>query len=281
MKKDTTAARSTAIVTGASRGIGQHIARSLARSGYRLILTARSGQELEALADDLRASGAQAVAVAADVTDPQGQDRIIRAAESDGGRIDVLVNNAGGDPQREFEEMTWEENEAILRLNLLAPMELTHKLLPGMVSRGKGHVVNISAIAGRVGFPYLEAYAAAKDGLIAFTRVLRNDFRASGVSSSAVILGAIRDAGQGQRTSDEMGVVLPKGATSPADAVGSAVARAIEKDQAEVVVMPGPGRLLKALLDLFPRLGAFLNRRTGANDTMRAVINFRKRNRRG
>lgn len=266
----------TAIVTGASRGIGPFIARSLAADGYNIVLTARSGADLDTVARDLEASGAQVLAVAGDITNQSDQDRLLDAAARRFQQIDVLVNNAGGDPQREFDAMSWSENEAILRLNVLAPMQLTHKLLPAMLRRGRGHIVNISAIAGRVGFPYLEAYAAAKDGLIGFTRVLRNDYRARGVSASVVILGAIRGAGQGQRTSDEMGTRMPGFATSPAAEVGRAVARAIRKDRAEVVVVPGPGRLLMALMDLFPSLGSSMNRMSGANTTMRRVIEHRK-----
>ena len=150
-------------------------------------------------------------------------------------------------------------------------------MLPGMLQRGHGHVVNISSMAGRVSFPYTEAYATAKDGLIGFTRVLRNDYRERGVSASVVVLGAIRDAGQGQRTADELGLKLPAMGTSPAGDVGKAVLSAIRHDRVEVVVMPGPGRILKALMDLFPAMGPAMNRAVGANATMRRVIEFRKR----
>src|SRR5437868_6799887 len=124
-----------------------------------------------------------------------------------------------------------------------------------MLERGSGHIVNISSLAGRIGFPYAEAYAAAKDGIIGFTRELRNDYRGRGVSASAIVLGAIRDAGQGQRTSEELGFEMPRYSTAPAQAVAVAVVKAIAHDKAEIVVMPGPGRLMKALLDLFPGLG--------------------------
>src|SRR5207244_3265404 len=188
-----------ALVTGASRGIGPFIARSLAEAGYSLVLTGRSASELEALAADLKAKGTTAVALPADLTVAQDVETLVRTAEREVSRVDVLVNNAGGDPQREFDDMTWAENDAIFQLNVIAPMRLTHLLLPGMLERRRGHIVNISSIAGRVGFPYTEAYAAAKDGLMGFTRVLRNDYRSRGVSASVVVLGAIRDAGQGQR----------------------------------------------------------------------------------
>ena len=267
----------TALVTGTSRGIGPHIARSLAEAGYNLVLASRSGSEDEILAEELRASGTAAVAVQTDVTDPMSLNRLVSVAEREFGHVDVLVNNAGGDPQREFDQMSWAENEKIFRLNVLAPMQLTHMLLPGMLTRGKGHIVNISSLAGRIGFPYTEAYAAAKDGLIGFTRVLRNDYRSRGVSATVIVLGAIRDAGQGQRTSDELGVDMPRYATAPAAAVGKAVVKAIRSDRVELVVMPGPGRLMKALMDLFPALGPSMNEMAGANTTMRRVIEFRKR----
>jgi short-subunit dehydrogenase len=265
-----------AMLTGASRGIGPYIARSLARAGYGLVLAGRSQPELDAVAREIAAAETPALAVPTDVTDPGSLDRLVEATEHEFGRVDVLVNNAGGDPQREFTELTWRENLQILELNLLAPVQLTHRLLPGMLQRGRGHIVNISSIAGRVGFPYAEAYAAAKDGLIGFTRVLRGDYRSRGVSASALLLGAIRDAGQGQRTSDELGLKLPRLGTSPASQVGDAVVSAIREDRPEVVVMPGPGRLLIALTDLFPSIGPALNDRAGARATMRRVIAARR-----
>src|SRR5205823_9144791 len=94
----------------------------------------------------------------------------------------------------------------VVRVDLITPIELSHLLLPGMLERGYGRIVNVSSIAGRVGFPFTEAYAASKDGLIAFSRVLRNDYRRAGVSASAIVLGAVKDAGLGQRTLDELGL---------------------------------------------------------------------------
>src|SRR5438105_6579275 len=156
------ATNQTALITGTSRGIGPHIARAMARAGYNVVLTSRSAREVEALAEELRTSGAAAVAVPADITDSTDLERLVSVAEAEFGHVDVLVNNAGGDPQREFDQMAWAENEDIFRLNLLAPMHLTHALLPGMLQRGRGHIVNISSSAGRVGLPDGESYAARK-----------------------------------------------------------------------------------------------------------------------
>ena len=130
-------------------------------------------------------------------------------------------------------------------------------------------------MAGRVSFPHTEVYAAAKDGVIGFTRVLRSDYRRRGVSASVLILGAIRDAGQGQRMLDESGMKA-SGFMAPAESVARAVVRAVKKDRAELVVMPGPGRLMRAIMDYFPALGPAVNRAAGADTTMQKVIELRE-----
>lgn len=265
----------TALVTGASRGIGPHLAAALAGRGMNLVLTGRSGAELEAVASDLRNSGVRVLTVVSDLLDDDARTLLIGAAEREFGGVDVLVNNAGGDPLREFDQMSVEENLAILALNLSAPIALTHLVLPSMLSRGNGHIINISAMAGRVSFPFTEAYAAAKDGVIGFTRVLRSDYRTRGVSASVLILGAIRGAGQGQRTLDDM----QKGTSwfmAPVDLVSKALLRALDRDKAEIVVMPGPARLMRALLDFFPGMGPWMNKQMGVTRTLREVQDFRK-----
>jgi short-subunit dehydrogenase len=129
-------------------------------------------------------------------------------------------------------------------------------------------------MAGRVSFPYTEVYAAAKDGVIGFTRVLRADYRPRGVSASVLILGAIRDAGQGQRMLDEAGMRASR-FMAPAESVGRAVVNVVQKDRAEMVIMPGPGRLLRAVMDYFPGLGPAVNRAAGARATMQKIIELR------
>jgi short-subunit dehydrogenase len=265
----------TALVTGASRGIGTLIARELASHGGHVVLTGRSAADLKAVTAELAAAGADVSFIPADLTQPGAAETLVRAVEERHGGIDLLVNNAGGDPLREFHTMTIEENLRTLRLNLIAPLALSHAALPGMLARGRGHIVNISAMAGRVSFPYTEVYAAAKDGLIGFTRVLRSDYHARGVSASVLILGAIRGAGQGQRMLDQSGMKA-SGFMAPAEAVARAVVKAVKKDRTELVVMPGPGRLLRAVTDYFPALGPALNRAAGANTTMQKIIELRE-----
>jgi len=265
----------TTLVTGASRGIGPLIAAQIARQGGHVVLTGRSAADLKAVAAELAAEGADVSFIPADLTQPGAAQVLIQAIERGHGGIDLLVNNAGGDPLREFDTMTIEENLRTLQLNLIAPLALSRAALPGMLGRGRGHIVNISAMAGRVSFPYTEVYAAAKDGLIGFTRVLRADYHARGVSASVLILGAIRGAGQGQRMLEESGMKA-SGFMAPAESVARAVVKAVTKDRAELVIMPGPGRLLRAVMDYFPALGPALNRAAGATRSMQKIIEQRE-----
>jgi short-subunit dehydrogenase len=145
----------TALVTGASHGIGPYIVRALAKEGMNLVLAARSESELEqvATAADIRATRVQILTVPTDVTDRDARSALVGAAERTFGAVDVLVNNAGGDLQREFHHYSAEEVEALIRLNLTGPIELTRLLLPRMLQRKQGHIVNISSMGGRIGFP--------------------------------------------------------------------------------------------------------------------------------
>ncbi|MBV9364043.1 MAG: SDR family oxidoreductase [Solirubrobacterales bacterium] len=267
----------TAIVTGGSRGIGPYIAEALAGQGARVALVARSESELEANARRLADAGGEVIAVPADITSARARRELIEAVERRLDPVDILVNNAGGDLQREFHNLTEEEVQGLLELNLTSAVLLTRLVLPGMLGRGRGHVVNVSSMAGRVSFPYTEAYAAAKDGLIGFTRVLRADYRRRGVSASTLILGPVGEAGVGARTAEEVGIKLPPvGLVSPAK-IGKETVRAIRRDKRELVVLPGPGKLLRAVMDRSPGLGPAINRVSGTSRTMRTVVEYRER----
>lgn len=272
----------TALVTGASHGIGPVIARALAQEGLNLVLAARSKSELEHVAADLRSTGVQVLAVPTDVINPEARSALLSAAERTFGAVDVLVNNAGGDLQRKFDRFSAEEVEGQIALNLTGPIELTRLLLPGMLQRQRGHIVNISSLGGSIGFPYTEVYSAAKDGLIAFTRVLRTDYRTAGVSSSVIVLGSIGEVGTSVRTLSETGLQLSamdKASLSSPQAVAQAVVKSLKRDTAERVIMPGPGRLMRALLTLFPGMGRAMVQMTGGTRLVNQIVEFRERQR--
>lgn len=272
----------TALVTGASRGIGPLIAKALAKEGLNLILAARSQPELEQVAADIRAMGVRVLAVPTDITNREARSALVAEALHTFGSVDVLVNNAGGDPQRAFHHYTADDVEAVIGLNLTGPIELTRLLLPEMVARKQGYIVNISSMGGRISFPHTEIYSACKDGLIGFTRVLRADYRATGVTSSVLILGSIGRAGLTARTLQELNLQMPtlgKAFLSPAEAVAKAVMKVLRSDKAELVIMPGPARLLKALMDLFPGMGPMMNQRSGVTARMQQIAALREQQR--
>ena len=174
----------TAIVTGASHGIGQYIARALAARHMNLLLVARSEAELARLARELQTGGSKAAVAAVDLGDPGAARQIAEAAAAELGTVDVLVNNAATEPQTRFHVLTPAEIGTVLQVDLISPLLLARLLLPGMLERRYGRIINISSLAGHTSFPYTEAYAAAKDGLTAFSRVLHSDYRDTGVWST-------------------------------------------------------------------------------------------------
>jgi short-subunit dehydrogenase len=246
----------TAIVTGASRGIGTYIAQALAQEHMKLVLAARSVPELEEVAQRLRQEGHQVLAVPTDVTDPAALEGLVEAARREFGTVDALVNNAGGETLDAYHRLAWEEVHNTLQVNLTAPMHLTHLVLPGMLAQGRGHIVNISSLAARnaVAFQEQETYCTSKAGLWGFTIALRASYRGSGVSASVICPGFVKGVGMFQRIQDTTGVKTPFYGASPPEKVASAVVRAIKHDLPEVIVNPVPVRPFLALEVLFPRL---------------------------
>jgi short-subunit dehydrogenase len=265
-----------AIVTGASYGIGEHIARAFAVRHMNLLLVARSEAKLARLARELEAEGNKVAVAAVDLGDPHAAHRVASAAAAELGTVDVLVNNAATEPQTRLHVLTPAEIEHVLQVDLISPLLLARLLLPGMLERGYGRIINISSLAGHTSFPHTEAYAAAKDGLTAFSRVLNSDCRGTGVTATSLILGPVKDTGLSARTLTETGLTASTAFSVKPGKVAAATLRAIGKPKAEIVVSIGPGRLLKALMDYFPGLGPAINRLTGADKLMAAVADHRE-----
>jgi short-subunit dehydrogenase len=266
----------TAIVTGASHGIGSYIARALAARPMNLLLVARSETELTRLAAELRTRETTVAVAAVDLASRDAAHQVADAAAAELGSVDVLVNNAATEPQTRFHVLTPAEIEQVLQVDLISPLLLARLLLPGMLERGYGRIVNISSLAGHTSFPYTQAYAAAKDGLTAFSRVLNSDYRGTGVSATSLILGPVKNVGVSARTLAETGLTASTAFSVAPEKVAAATLRAISKPRAEIVVSVGPGRTLKALMDYFPGLGPALNRLSGATRLMTAVADHRE-----
>ena len=227
-----------AIVTGASHGIGQYIARALAARQMNLLLVARSEAELARLAGELQTGGGKAAVAAVDLGDPSAARQIAAAAAAELGTVDVLVNNAATEPQTRFHVLTPAEIGNVLQVDLISPLLLARLLLPGMLERRYGRIINISSLAGHTSFPYTEAYAAAKDGLTAFSRVLNSDYRDTGVTATSVILGPVKETGVNARTLAETGLTASTAFYVSPHKVAAATLRASVYG---LLPRPGPG----------------------------------------
>jgi NADP-dependent 3-hydroxy acid dehydrogenase YdfG len=183
----------TALVTGASRGIGAAAARRLAAEGARVALLARSGDALAALAAELAAAGAPApLPVPCDLRDAAATARAADAvAAAFAGPPDVLVNNAGAFAVAPAHETSADDFAALVDANLVAPFRLARAFLPAMRARGAGHLVTVGSVADRAAFPGNAAYAAGKYGLRAVHEVLRLELRGTGVRATLVSPGPV------------------------------------------------------------------------------------------
>ncbi len=196
---------SNAILTGASKGLGVHIARALAKEGVNLVLTARSAEALEQVRDEMLSYDVKAEVIPAALTETDQFDSLTAEAEQKLGPIDILVNNAGIEISKPYEEFSPDDIQMMVTLNLTVPMLLTRSLLPGMLERNRGHIVNISSLAGKTGFPTQTPYAASKAGLIMFTHSLRVELADTQLGASVVCPGFVSDDGTYARVEERAG----------------------------------------------------------------------------
>jgi short-subunit dehydrogenase len=231
----------TALLTGATGGLGQAIAAALAESGATVVLSARKPEALEQLARELPGEGHRIVP--ADLAD----DGAAQALVAQAGEVDVLVANAGLPGTGKLDDFSVEEVQRALRVNLESPILMARALFPGMKERGSGHLVFISSLAGKSASPRSSIYNATKFGLRGFAFALRTDLHGTGVGVSVVSPGFIREAGMFA----ESGAKSPPGlGTATPEAVAAGVVRAVDHNKLEVAVAPRRQRAL-AHLSLF------------------------------
>jgi 3-oxoacyl-[acyl-carrier protein] reductase len=180
-----------ALVTGAGRGIGKAIAVSLAESGCRVVLTARSGDQLDAVAAIIHENRGEAFTARADLAEDDEIHRLVDSIREKWGGVDILINNAGWGKRAPVARAKIEEWDQTLRVNLRAPMVLAHHLVPDMIAKGDGAVINIGSISGKTGEANGSAYSASKFGLIGFTQSLYEEVRDHGIKVAVILPGFV------------------------------------------------------------------------------------------
>ncbi len=259
--------RGSVLVTGATGGLGDAIARAFSAQGATLVLTGRRVEALESLARELGAR-----AIACDLSDRHELDRVIGEV----GEVDVLVANAAVPASGRLSELTEEQIDRMLEVNLRAPVALARGFAPGMMSRRRGHIVFISSQSGKAAQPASSVYSATKFGLRGFALGLRADLRPHGVGVSVVLPGFIRGAGMFA----DARIALPfyVGTRTPED-VATAVIRAVERNRAEIDVAPPSLRVGTAFASIAPQMAETVSRWMG-NDRIATRLAERQRDKR-
>lgn len=248
--------RRLCLITGASAGIGAEFARQYAALGWNLALTARRADRLEALAAELAAKhGVDIHVFAEDLADPAAPERLVAAIEAKGLVVDGLVNNAGYGLPGTFFTTSWIDQAAFLQVLYMAPLELTHRLLPGMAARNFGRIINVASLAGyAAGSAGHTLYASVKSGLIKFSESLNAECEALGhpdIHCTALCPGFTRSEFHDVNGTRDTTNKMPKWMWMDAAPVVEAGISAVNRGQ-PVVVPGGVNKMLATLTRILP-----------------------------
>jgi short-subunit dehydrogenase len=254
--------RGNVLITGATGGIGQAIVRAFASRGANLILTGRRADVLEPLAAEVRGRS-----LAFDLSDRAAVETLSREAVA--AELDVFVANAALPASGVLTELTQAEIDRMLEVNLRAPIAFARALAPGMIERGRGHLVFVSSLSGKAASPASSIYSATKFGVRGFALGLREDLLPHHVGVSTVLPGFVSEAGMfadAQLNRPDAHIKLPAGVgTRTPEQVAAAVIRAIERNRAEVDVAPTFVRLGATFAGAAPQLAAAASRIMGSH----------------
>jgi NADP-dependent 3-hydroxy acid dehydrogenase YdfG len=253
---------STVLITGASQGIGKETALLFARNGYDVVLAARQADRLEAVASEVQSLGRDALAVPTDVTDAQQVDQLIQTALSRFGSIDVLVNNAGIYLLGPVEECSLSDWHQIIDTNLWGYIHTIHALLPHFLERGKGIIINVGSIGGKVPIPYQVPYTASKYAVTGLTESLQAELRPKGIQVCGIHPNFIKTdlmeraifRGKDEGDAKERQELVERALKSPfleePEQVAQAVWDAVEHQRSEVMV--GSAKISNASYKMLP-----------------------------
>ncbi len=181
------------VLTGASGGIGQAIAEQLAQQGARLMLVGRNQDKLRKLQQQLQQQyDAHCITIATDISLAIGRQQLLEQIYQHCNRVDLLINNAGISDFHAFDQQSSEQIEQMYATNVLAPLQLSHALLPNMLAHGKGRIVNIGSTFGSIGFAYFATYSSSKFALRGFSEALSRELKGSGVEVSYIAPRAVK-----------------------------------------------------------------------------------------
>jgi short-subunit dehydrogenase len=257
------------LLTGSSRGIGPIVAEVLAKRGAIIALAARSQTELHNVATHLNAIGSNTLVIPADLRQSSQREELISAVLQKFGTIDVLVNNAGLETEGAYTELAWPAICETIEVNLIAPMALTYLVLPEMLRKKAGHIVNIASIAAKSGAPYAATYSGTKAGLAEWTRALRLELAGTGIRFSTIFPGYVREVGMFAKFGIKSPWII--GSCAPFQ-VAKAVVDAIEKGRLEKIVNFPPLRYAFVLSEVSPRIGDWLMKVSGVIDFQRRKV---------
>lgn len=179
------------IVTGAGRGIGKAISLLLGCSGSRVVLASRSESQLRAVSEEIRSQGGEALVIPTDLTRDEGMERLVKETLKEWGSIDYLINNAGWGKKGAVVQARVEDWDRTFQVNLRAPMILSRLVLPTLIAKGEGAIINIGSISGRMGQANTAAYSASKFGLIGFSESLYEEVREHGIKVTVILPGFV------------------------------------------------------------------------------------------
>lgn len=265
---------STVMITGASQGIGKATALLFARKGYDVVLAARQAERLETVAEEVRLLGCQAIAIPTDVKDPEQVNNLVQKALEKFGNIDVLINNAGIYAIGAVEQFSLDDWHQIIDTNFWGYIHTIQAILPHFIERGKGTIVNVGSIGGKVPIPYQVPYTASKYAVTGMTESLHSELKPKGIQVCGIYPNLIKSnlleraifRGKDQQQMQLRHDLVEKGLNTPVpdqpEDVAKAIWNAVEHKRSEVMV--ASAKASKAAYRLFPGLMQEIFRRTFA-----------------